>query len=66
MSSSSKEGILGVCGSLLGLATIAVGLRFYARKKTHMPIMADDILAVASLVCAIADCCHYEQTTDMY
>lgn len=65
MSSNSKEGILGVCGSLLGLTAIAVGLRFHARKKTRMPIMADDILAVASWVCAIADCCHHEQTADV-
>ncbi|KUI54531.1 hypothetical protein VP1G_01899 [Cytospora mali] len=50
MSSNSKEGFLGACGSLLGLTTIAVGLRFYARKKTHVPVMADDILAVASWI----------------
>lgn len=65
MSSSSKEGILGVCGCLLGLTTIAVALRFYVRKKTHISIMADDLLAVASWVRAMADCCRYQQTADM-
>jgi hypothetical protein len=57
MSSQSKDGLLAVCGSLLGLSTIAVGLRFYARKKTHLPIKADDMLAVASLVCARPEGC---------
>lgn len=52
MSINSKTGIIGVCASLLSLTTIAVGLRFYARKKTKLPIMADDYLAVASWVYA--------------
>lgn len=59
MSSESKEGVLAVCGSLVGLTAIAIGLRFCARKRTHMSIMADDILAVASWVCAIADRCQH-------
>lgn len=50
MSSQSKEGVLAVCGSLLGLSAIAVGLRFYARRKTRMPIMTDDLLTIASFV----------------
>ncbi|KAM0817959.1 hypothetical protein AB5N19_03766 [Seiridium cardinale] len=49
MSSESKEGLLAVCGSLMGLSTAAVGLRFLARKKTGTPVMADDMLAVGSL-----------------
>lgn len=55
MSINSKGGIVAVCGSLLSLTTLAVGLRFYARKKTKLDIMVDDYLAVASWVCAIAD-----------
>lgn len=58
MSSTSKEGILRIAGSLLGLTTIAVGLRLYARKKSRAPIMTDDVLAVASWVCVIADFCR--------
>lgn len=53
MSSDSKEGIMGVCGSLLGLTTITMGLRFYARKKSKLDIMADDFFAVASWVCVV-------------
>ncbi|KAI0886418.1 uncharacterized protein GGS22DRAFT_199702 [Annulohypoxylon maeteangense] len=50
MSSESKDGVLAVCGSMLSLSSIAVGLRFHARNKTHMPIMTDDVLTVASLI----------------
>lgn len=50
MSVNSEGGIVGVCGSLLSLTTVAVGLRFYARKKTKLPIMVDEDLAVASWV----------------
>lgn len=50
MSAQSKDGILAVCGSLLGLSAIAVGLRLYARKKQTAPFKADDALAVAALV----------------
>lgn len=53
MSSDSKDGIVGVCASLLGLTTITIGLRFYARKKSKLDIMADDYFAVASWVCTV-------------
>ncbi len=50
MSDSSKDGILAVSSSLIGLSSITVGLRFWARKRHNLPIMADDWLAVAALV----------------
>ncbi|CAG8957410.1 hypothetical protein HYFRA_00011391 [Hymenoscyphus fraxineus] len=50
MSDQSKEGLLAVCGSLLGLSAIAVGLRLYTRKKQSAPFLADDAFAVAGLV----------------
>ncbi|KAM7196229.1 hypothetical protein V8F33_006341 [Rhypophila sp. PSN 637] len=49
MSSESKEGITALCGSLLGLTSLSVGLRFYVRKRQRAPIMLDDLCAVASL-----------------
>ncbi|KAF2149148.1 hypothetical protein K461DRAFT_324553 [Myriangium duriaei CBS 260.36] len=50
----SKTDLLGVTGTFLGLATIAVALRFYARKCQRMPLKADDIFAFLALVFYIA------------
>ncbi|KAF3767962.1 hypothetical protein M406DRAFT_355782, partial [Cryphonectria parasitica EP155] len=50
MSSESKDGILAVSGSLLGLSTLVVGLRLCARKQQNARLMTDDALAVLSLV----------------
>lgn len=50
MSSESKDGILAVSGSLLGLSTLVVGLRLCARKQQNAKLMTDDALAVLSLV----------------
>lgn len=50
MSATSKDGLLAVCGTLLGLSTAAVGFRFVARKKQRLAIQADDAFAVISLV----------------
>lgn len=44
----SKDGMLGASGSLLGLSSIAVGLRFHARRSQGDELMADDGLAVAA------------------
>ncbi|KAM7186872.1 hypothetical protein V8F20_011226 [Naviculisporaceae sp. PSN 640] len=50
MSDRSKEGILALCGTLLGLTSLSVGLRFYVRKRQRAPIMLDDLCAAVSLV----------------
>lgn len=34
----------------MGLTTVAVGLRFYARKKRNLPLRIDDWLAVFAVV----------------
>ena len=52
MSTTSLSGIEAVCGTFIGLTAIAVGLRFYARKKQRVPFLADDwcmLVAVVSL-----------------
>lgn len=50
MSDQSKDGLIAVCSSLLGISTISVSLRLYARKKQRVALMSDDILAISSLV----------------
>ena len=50
MSDTSAAGLEALTGTLLGLSVITVGLRFYARRKTKAPIMADDWLMVGALV----------------
>jgi len=45
MSAQSKDGLLAVLGSMIGLTTIAVGLRLFARKHQHLPFQADDLFA---------------------
>lgn len=49
MSDQSKNGLLAVCGSLVGLSGIVVGLRLYARKQQRVAFMTDDALAISSL-----------------
>ena len=51
MSTSSKEGLLAVCGTLTGLSITSVGLRFYARKLQKLPLMADDWVVIPAVVC---------------
>ncbi|KAI1107301.1 hypothetical protein F4804DRAFT_297454 [Jackrogersella minutella] len=50
MSDSSKEGMLALSGSLMGLSIIAVGLRFGARKRNDIGFMADDWAAGLALL----------------
>ncbi|OTB03440.1 hypothetical protein M426DRAFT_177781 [Hypoxylon sp. CI-4A] len=50
MSDSSKEGVLALAGSLMGLSTIAVGLRFWTRRRQNAPLMADDWIAGLGLL----------------
>lgn len=47
MSDITKDGILAVTGVFLGLASITVGLRFYAKQKAKV----DDWLMLVALVC---------------
>jgi hypothetical protein len=50
MSDSSKESLSALAGSLTGLTIIAVGLRFWARRRHKSPMLADDWLAAIALV----------------
>lgn len=50
MSLTSKDGFLAVAGSFLGLTTITVGLRFYARHHQGLPYKADDAFAAIGWV----------------
>ncbi|KAI1474196.1 hypothetical protein F4774DRAFT_415060 [Daldinia eschscholtzii] len=50
MSDSSKDGMLALCGSLMGLSIIAVGLRLWARRRYHLRFMADDWTAGLALL----------------
>ncbi|KAI2617252.1 hypothetical protein GGS26DRAFT_413541 [Hypomontagnella submonticulosa] len=50
MSDSSKDGILAASGSLMGLSTIAVGLRFWTRRRQKLRILADDWTAGLALL----------------
>lgn len=46
---------MGVCISGLIIASIAVGLRLYSRRKFHIGVKADDWLAVVALVSLLAE-----------
>lgn len=50
MSSDSRQGVLAVSGTFLGLGALSFGLRLFARKEQHMPLKADDLFAFLSLV----------------
>ncbi|OTA55904.1 hypothetical protein K449DRAFT_468729 [Hypoxylon sp. EC38] len=50
MSASSKNGTLALSGSLMGLSMIAVGLRFWARRRHKLDFMADDWIASLALL----------------
>lgn len=50
MSDSSKNGVLALSGWLIGLSIIAVGLRFCARKRQKLRLLADDWMAGLALV----------------
>ncbi|KAK8041410.1 hypothetical protein PG994_014417 [Apiospora phragmitis] len=49
MSDASNDGLLALCGSMMILSMVAVGLRFWARKQQKVPLMADDWTAVVAL-----------------
>ena len=50
MSSTSHQGLGALGGALLGLSTIAVGLRFYARREQKVPLLSDDWMALVAWV----------------
>ncbi|KAI3318415.1 hypothetical protein HD806DRAFT_512197 [Xylariaceae sp. AK1471] len=56
MSSSSKDGLLALSGSLLGLTTISVSLRLWARKQNQLSLMADDYFAALALISYLGAC----------
>ncbi|KAI0473566.1 hypothetical protein GGR56DRAFT_648003 [Xylariaceae sp. FL0804] len=53
---SSRAGLLSLCGTLMGLAIIAVGLRFVTRRHYKLPVLADDWFAVFALLSYIGAC----------
>lgn len=50
MSDYSKDSVLALAGSLMGLSTIAVSMRFWARRRHKVRVMADDWIAGLALV----------------
>ena len=52
MSSTSAQGLTALSSTLLGLSTIAIGLRFYARHMQKAPLKMDDWATVPSIVCS--------------
>ncbi|KAI1292914.1 hypothetical protein F5Y03DRAFT_388129 [Xylaria venustula] len=56
MSTSSKEGLPILSGTLLGLTTISVGLRFWARQRNQLRLLADDYFVALALISFIGAC----------
>ncbi|KAI0196401.1 hypothetical protein F4808DRAFT_439944 [Astrocystis sublimbata] len=54
MSDSSAKSITALAASLTGLATVTVGLRFWARRRNKLQLLADDWLAAFALLTFIA------------
>ncbi len=52
MSSTSADGLTALSSTLLGLSTIAIALRFYARRSQKVPLKTDDWIMVPCLVSA--------------
>ena len=50
MSSTSAQGLTALSGTLLGLSTIAVSLRFYARRTQKASLRSDDWIMIPCLV----------------
>lgn len=50
MSTTSAQGLTALSSTLLGLSTIAIGLRFYARHVQKVPLKMDDWITLACLV----------------
>lgn len=54
MSSTSAQGLTALSSTLLGLSTIAIGLRFYARHAQKVPLKSDDWITIPCLVSAMS------------
>ena len=52
MSSTSASGLTALSSTLLGLSTLAIGLRFYARRVQKVPLKMDDWINIPCLVSA--------------
>ena len=50
MSSTSAQGLTALSSTLLGLSTVAITLRFYARRVQKAPVKSDDWFMVPCLV----------------
>lgn len=50
MSSTSSQGLTALGSALLGLSTIAITLRFYARHTQKTPVKSDDWVMIPCLV----------------
>lgn len=50
MSSTSSQGLTALGSALLGLSTIAITLRFYARHTQKTPVKSDDWIMIPCLV----------------
>ena len=50
MSSTSAQGLTALSSTLLGLSTIAIALRFYARRTQKALIKSDDLIMIPCLV----------------
>ncbi|KAI0972044.1 hypothetical protein F4678DRAFT_460874 [Xylaria arbuscula] len=55
MSDSTKDRLLALTGSLIGLSIIAVGLRFWIRKQHKLSLLADDWFAAIALISYIGN-----------
>lgn len=54
-----RRELAGLCGSLLGLTTIAVSLRFFSRRKQKVPLLTDDwtvLVAYLSFIGTVSLC----------
>ena len=52
---SQQDVIVTVSSAMLGLATVAVALRFFSRKITHVSILWDDWLILIAWVRTLVD-----------
>lgn len=50
MSATSQGGLLAVSGSFTVLSTMALGLRFYGRRRQKMSLQLDDWIALFGVV----------------
>ena len=50
MSTTSAQGLTALSGTLLGLSTVAVALRFYARHMQKVPFKSDDWFMIPCIV----------------